>query len=104
MMARHVVVDDSRFRAASGVGETPLDEAVAATVDWYARRSAAARVPAHVDGAADSGQVQRHAQQARGDEHGGGDHGNAEVEQLEEQCESEQDSGDDRSHDAYLST
>jgi hypothetical protein len=103
-MARHVVVDDIRFRAAFGVGETPLDEAVAATVDWYARRSAAAGVPAHVDRAADTRQVQRHAQQARSDQHSGGDHGNAEVEQLEEQCESEQDSGDDRSHDAYLST
>jgi hypothetical protein len=73
-------------------------------VSWYERGSAAAAVPAHADGAADACQVQRHAQEARGDEHGGGDHRKAEVEQLEEQCESEQDSGDDRSHDAYLST
>jgi NAD(P)H-binding len=87
----------------SASGATPPDEAVAATVSWYEQRSAAAGVPAHVDGAADTGQVQRHAQQAGGDEHGGGDHGKAEVEQLEEQCESKQDSGDDRSHDAYLS-
>jgi hypothetical protein len=83
------VVDDSRFRAAFGVGATPLDEAVAATVDWYERRSAAAAVPTHVDRAADAGKVQRHAQQACGDEYGGGDHGNAQVEQLEEQRESE---------------
>jgi len=51
------VVDDSRFRAAFGVGATPLDEAVAATVSWYVQRSAAAGVPTHVDGAADTGQV-----------------------------------------------
>jgi hypothetical protein len=48
--------------------------------------------------------VQRHAQQACGDQNGGGDHGDAEVEQLEQQRESEQDSSDDRNHDAYLST
>ena len=51
------VVDDSRFRAAFGVGATPLDEAVAATVSWYVQRLAAAGVPTHVDGAADTGQV-----------------------------------------------
>jgi nucleoside-diphosphate-sugar epimerase len=38
------IVDDSRFRAAFGDLTTPLDEALAATLGWYADRAAA---PAH---------------------------------------------------------
>ena len=38
------IVDDSRFRAAFGDLTTPLDEALAATLGWYADRPAA---PAH---------------------------------------------------------
>jgi nucleoside-diphosphate-sugar epimerase len=38
------VVDDSRFRAAFGDLATPLDEALAATLAWYADRAA---IPAH---------------------------------------------------------
>ncbi|NUR09531.1 MAG: NAD(P)H-binding protein [Nocardioidaceae bacterium] len=36
------VVDDGRFRAAFGDLSTPLDDALAATVDWYADRAAVA--------------------------------------------------------------
>jgi hypothetical protein len=38
------IVDDSRFRAAFGDLATPLDEALPATLGWYADRAA---VPAH---------------------------------------------------------
>jgi nucleoside-diphosphate-sugar epimerase len=41
------VVDDARFRAAFGDLSTPLDDALATTLDWY-RRTAAAGMPAPV--------------------------------------------------------
>jgi hypothetical protein len=35
------VVDDARFRTAFGVQPTPLEDALAATVRWYADRAPA---------------------------------------------------------------
>ena len=35
------VVDDSMFRASFGVNSTPLDDALAATLQWYRERTRA---------------------------------------------------------------
>ena len=32
------IMDDSRYREVFGHGETPLDDAVATTLDWFRRR------------------------------------------------------------------
>jgi len=63
----------------------------------------AARVPADAHRAPDTGQVQCHAEQACGDQDRRGDHREADVEQLEQQGETEQDSGDDGGHGMFPS-
>jgi hypothetical protein len=55
-------------------------------------------VATHLDRVTDAGHVKRHAQQACGHENGGGDDGDAEIGELEQERESEQDGCEYCSH------